>query len=92
MLTDLSNLNIWTFYIVLGCVAAFTFLLVLLMRSGKGYSERQADNDAVDYAGKIKEAHGRMTAFLWTTFAFMFVWTIIYFAMHWREFIIIFSH
>jgi hypothetical protein len=92
MLTDFSNLNVQTVYIVLGSIACFTLLLVLLLRSGKGYSERHSEADAVEYSGKIKEAHGRMTAFLWLTFGFMFVWTIIYFALHWREFIIIFQH
>jgi hypothetical protein len=89
---DVSAVNIRAFYVVLGCIAAFVILLVLLIRSGKGYSEQRAEADAEDYAGDVKEAHGRMTAFLWITFAFIFFWSIFYFAVHWREFIIIFSH
>jgi predicted secreted protein len=92
LLTNLADINVWTFYVVLGFIAAFVILLILLLMSGRGYSERHAQSDAVEYSGKIKEAHGRLTAFLWVTYIGMIIWAIYYLFLHWQEFSIIFSH
>jgi preprotein translocase subunit SecG len=91
MLTDLSDINTFAFYITLFCIAAVVVLIILLLRSGKGYSVQDAESHAEDYAGEIKEGHGGLTAFLWLLFAGIFIWSIVYFAMHAGEFAVIFS-
>ena len=78
-------------YWTLTIIAAFLLMLILLLRSGRGYSVKDTEAHASDYAGVIKEGHGGMTAFLWVLFSFMFVWTIAYFALHADEFGIIFA-
>jgi hypothetical protein len=91
MLTDLSNINTFAFYITLFCIAAMAVLIILLLRSGKGYSVRDAESHAEDYAGEIKEGHGGLPAFLWLLFSVIAIWTVVYFIMHAGEFAIIFS-
>jgi hypothetical protein len=91
MLTDFSNINTFAFYITLFCIAAVVVLIILLLRSGKGYSVRDAQSHAEDYSGEIKEGHGGLTAFLWFLFASMLIWAIVYFVIHAHEFAIIFS-
>jgi hypothetical protein len=91
MLTDLSNINVYAFYITLFFIAATVVLAVLLLRSGKGYSVKDTQAHAEDYAGEIKEGHGGLPLFLWILFSVMIIWTIFYFIMHSGEFGIIFS-
>ena len=76
------------FWVTIGSVLAFTLLLILLIR-GSRYSVADTQAHAVDFAGVIKEGHGGMTAFLWTVFTGIFIWTIVYFVMHWSEFAVI---
>jgi hypothetical protein len=76
------------FWITIGSVLAFVLLLILLIR-GSGYSVADTQSHAADYGGVIKEGHGGMTAFLWTVFTSIFIWTIVYFIMHWSEFAVI---
>jgi hypothetical protein len=91
MLSDFYNINTIAFYITLLCIAAAVVLTVLLLRSGKGYSVRDAQSHAEDYAGVIKEGHGGITAFLWFLFLVILIWTVVYFVIHAGEFAIIFS-
>jgi hypothetical protein len=78
-------------YWTLTILFAFFISLILLLRSGRGYSVEDTEAHATDYGGTIKEGHGGITAFLWVYFAFFLVWTIIYFAQHAGEFAIIFA-
>ncbi len=91
MLTDFSNINTISFYITLFSIAGIVVLTILLLRAGKGYSVRDAQSHAEDYAGEIKEGHGGLPLFLWLLFSLMLIWTIVYFVMHASEFAIIFS-
>jgi diacylglycerol kinase len=77
----------WTLLIIF----AFFFSLVLLLRSGRGYSVDDTEAHASEYGGVIKEGHGGMTAFLWVYFVFFLVWTVVYFAQHAGEFAILFA-
>jgi hypothetical protein len=76
------------FWLALGSILTFSTLLVLLIRGSK-YSTADTESHASEYAGVIKEGHGGMTAFLWVMFIGMFVWTVVYFVMHWHEFAVI---
>ena len=76
------------FWLTIGSVLAFTVLLILLIR-GSRHSAAEIQAKAVDYASVIKEGHGGITVFLWVMFIGMFIWTIVYFVMHWSEFAVI---
>jgi Ca2+/Na+ antiporter len=78
-------------YWTLTIIFSFVVSLILLLRSGHGYSVHDTQAHASEYAGEIKEGHGGMTAFLWVFFAFMLIWTIVYFVLHASEFAIIFA-
>jgi hypothetical protein len=91
MLTDFSSINTYAFYITLFCILAVVVLTILLLRAGKGYSVRDAQSHAEDYAGEIKEGHGGLPVFLWLLFLIMVIWSIAYFVLHAGEFAIIFS-
>jgi hypothetical protein len=79
------------FWIAVGSVFTFVLLLLLLIR-GSGYSVADTEAHAADYAGVIREGHGGITIFLWVLFISLFIWTIVYFAMHWHEFAIIWAY
>jgi len=85
------TLGIDALYWTLAIVFAFLLTLILLLRSGRGYSVHDTEAHSTDYAGVIKEGHGGMTAFLWVFFAALLVFTIAYFVMHASEFAIIFA-
>lgn len=91
MLTDFSNVNTIAFYITLLFIASVVALTILLLRSGKGYSVRDTQSHAEDYAGEIKEGHGGLPLILWILFGVILAWTIYYFIVHVAEFGIIFS-
>ena len=84
-------LGLDSLYYTLMIIFAFLVSLILLLRSGHGYSVHDTKAHSSDYAGQIKEGHGGMTAFLWVFFIFMFIWTIVYFVLHSGEFAIIFA-
>ncbi len=92
MLNSLNyTLGVNTLYYTLTAVFSFVFALVLLLRSGRGYSVEDTEAHAEEYGGVIKEGHGGMTLFLVAFFAFFLVWTIVYFIQHASEFAIIFA-
>ena len=76
------------FWVTIGSVLAFVLLLLLFI-SGSKYSVHDTEAHSTDYGGVIKEGHGGLTAFLWVLFIGMFIWTIVYFVLHWSEFAII---
>ncbi len=76
------------FWVTIGSVLSFALLLILLI-SGSRYSSADTEAHATDYAGVIREGHGLVTAFLWTMFIGLSIWTIVYFVLHWSEFAVI---
>ena len=76
------------FWVTVGSVLTFAILLILLI-AGSRYSVADTQAHASDYGGAIKEGHGGMTAFLWVLFLGLFIWTIVYFVIHWSEFVVI---
>ena len=78
-------------YWTLAIIFLFLVTQALLLRSGHDYTVHDTEAHAADYGGVIKEGHGGLTAFLWVFYAFMFIWTIVYFVQHASEFAIIFA-
>jgi hypothetical protein len=76
------------FWLTIGSVLAFTLLLILFIH-GSRYSVADSQAHAANFAGVIKEGHGGITAFLWLLFIGVFIWTIVYFVIHWGEFAVI---
>jgi hypothetical protein len=87
----LPNLNLIGLLLTLLSVFGFLLFMVLLLRAGRGYAEKDVDADAVEFPGGLKEGHGGMPALLWLAFGAMLVWTVVYFTMHASEFAVIFS-
>ena len=87
--TSLSLSSLW---LTLGIISLFVILLILLLRSGHNYSARDTESHSTNFAGTIKEGHGGVPAFLWVLFSAILIWSIVYFALHWHEFAIIFVH
>jgi len=79
-------------WLALIIIAVFVFLAILLLRSGHGYSVKDTESHSENFAGVIKEGHGGLPAFLWVLYGTILIWSIIYFAIHWHEFAIIFAH
>ena len=86
------SLSLSSLWWVLGIIGLFVFLLILLLRSGYGYSVKDTESHSENFAGVIKEGHGGLPAFLWVLYGAILVWTIVYFVIHWNEFAIIFTH
>ena len=86
--TSVSLTSLWW---TLGIITLFVILLILLLRSGRGYSVGDTESHATNFAGTIREGHGGLTAFLWVLIGAILIWSIVYFATHWREFAIIFT-
>ena len=87
----LPNLNLIALSLTLLCVFGFLLFMVLLMKSGQGYVEKDVDAHAGSFPEGLKEGHGGMPAFLWLAFGAMFVWTVVYFVLHAGEFAVVFS-
>jgi hypothetical protein len=85
-------LGIRALYWTLGCIFMFVVTLLLILRSGRRYSVEDAEAHSTEYAGVIKEGHGGLTAFLWTCYAVMVIWTVVYFVLHAAEFKIWFAY
>jgi ABC-type Fe3+-siderophore transport system permease subunit len=84
-------LGVNTLYYTLTAVFSFVFALVLLLRSGRGYSVEDTEAHAVEYGRAVREGHGGMTLFLWAFFGFFLVFAIVYFVQHASEFKLIFA-
>ena len=80
------------FWFTVLLVISFAITMYLILRSGHNYSVHDTESHAADYGNVIKEGHGGLTAFLWLSYAAMFIWTVIYLVQHWSEFEVIFSY
>ena len=67
-------------------IVVVSLMIYLATRSGRGYSAERTKSEAEKYGGTIEEGRGGMTAFLWVSFAAIFVWCIVYISLHWNEF------
>jgi hypothetical protein len=80
------------FWLTIAIILATGIFTWLWLRGGHNYSVNDTEAHASDYGHVIKEGHGGLTAFLWISYAVIFIWTIVYLAQHWSEFGVIFSY
>ena len=78
--------SFWIFAVSLAFIVIFIWLFV---KGKKNYSVEDAESHAEDYGEVIKEGHGGMTIFLWTSFILIFGWTVYYFIVNWSQFFVI---
>ncbi len=76
------NWELSTILIVLG----FGMLSYIAVKSGEGYPPERAEMEAESYAGIISEAKGRITPFLYITYAAVLLWSLVYLYLHAKEF------
>ena len=86
-----SILGLNGLYATLSAIFVLLVVLILVLRSGQGYSVQDTEKHSTEYAGVIKEGHGGLTVFLWVVYATMVVWTVVYFIQHTGEFSILFA-
>jgi|WetSurMetagenome_2_1015567.scaffolds.fasta_scaffold362617_1 hypothetical protein len=83
-----TNVNLAFFTLLI--IAVVGILTYLAVRSGSGYSVKDAEAHAERFAGDVKEGHGGMTAFCWVTIGAIIIWSIVYLIMNWSEFAVVF--
>jgi hypothetical protein len=77
------------FYAWLTVVIIFSILIGiwLAVKSGDKYTVEDANAHAEEFGGIISESHGPLTTFLIVSYIIILVWTIVYFWVHWDEFV-----
>ena len=83
-----TNVHLALFTLLI--IGAVSLLGYLAARSGNGYSVADTRAHAEKFSGLVEEGHGGMTAFCWVTIGAILVWSVVYFAMHWSEFSVVF--
>ena len=82
ILVDQYWLYVTTFMII--ALSAITYLIV---RSSRQEPADKIDSTAHEFAGVIKDGHGKITMFLWATYAGLVIWAIAYLIQHGQEFL-----
>lgn len=90
-MADLSAFWRDSFWIFLASLIFSVLFLWLFVMGGDKYSVEDAEAHSEDFAGIVREGHGRMTAFLWVSFSMILIWTVYYFIANWQQFVIIFA-
>jgi len=77
------------FYAWFTVVVIFSIVIViwLAVKSGDKYTVEDANAHAEEFGGIISESHGPLTTFLIVSYIIILVWTIVYFRVHWDEFV-----
>ncbi len=89
---ELTSFFANSFWIGTVTVILSVFFLWLFIIQGRNYSVHDTEAHAEEFGDLIKEGHGGMTMFLWVSFAAIFVWMIYYFAINWRQFLVLFIY
>lgn len=88
---ELTSFFTDSFWIVIATIIISIFLLWLFIIGGDKYTVKDTEAHSEEYGELIKEGHGGMTMFLWVCFTAIFIWTIYYFAINWRQFLVLFK-
>jgi hypothetical protein len=82
---------IYSFWIVIASIIGSVVFLWLFFIGGKRYTVEDTEAHAEEFAETIKEGHGKMTIFLWVSFAALFIWAVVYLVMNWQQFYVLFA-
>jgi hypothetical protein len=63
-------------------LAAFIIAVYLSLKSGDTYSVKDAERDAINFAGVVREADGPITPFLVVAFIVLIIWAIAYLVLY----------
>ena len=74
-------------YVTVFMIISLSVITYLIVRSSKEDPPEKVDAEAHEFAGVIKDGHGRITLFLWATYAGLIVWVVAYMVQHWYEFL-----
>ena len=84
--TGMPFSNVFMAIVTFLTVFGFAGVVYYIIKSGHGYSNKDADEDAEDYAGTITEARGGLTALLIISYVLILAWTVYYFYINWYQF------
>ena len=73
-------------WLTLIVIAAFLLLTWVILWDDKRYTLEDANAHAEEFGGVIAEAHGPVTLFIWISYAFLIIWSLVYLWVHWMEF------
>jgi hypothetical protein len=72
----------FTFFVI----AAGVILVYLIVKSSDDFTVEDAEANADDFAGIIKDSQGPVTKWLWVAYGVVIVWVVAYLIQHASEF------
>ncbi|MCX9009827.1 MAG: hypothetical protein OIN66_01775 [Candidatus Methanoperedens sp.] len=75
---EVSQAQVPSLLLLLVLLVSVVIAIYFGVKSGDKYSQEEAEQDAVSFAGVITEADGPVTTFLIISFIVLIVWAVVY--------------